>query len=67
MKSIYGYDVPYAKMRKRARITTRREIRIELVDKFAKKALSNPIFIKFLAIITINLASYLLCGSDFHS
>ena len=44
LKSIFGYGVPYAIMRERAGISTHRERRIELVDKFARKALDNPRF-----------------------
>ena len=44
LKSIYGFGISYAKMRKLAGITTHRARRIELCDKFAKKALDNPRF-----------------------
>ena len=44
LKNIYGYGVPYATMRKLAGVTTHRERRIDLCDKFAKKACGNPRF-----------------------
>ena len=44
LKSIYGFGVPYAIMRERAGITTHRARRVEICDKFAKKALDNPRF-----------------------
>ena len=42
LKSIYGFGVSYADMRERAGVTTLRARRVELCDKFARKALANP-------------------------
>ena len=44
LKCIYGYEDSYAVMRERAGITTHRARRIELCDKFARKAMANPRF-----------------------
>ena len=44
LKNIYGYRDSYAVMRKKAGVTTHRQRRIELCDKFARKAASNPTF-----------------------
>ena len=44
LKSIYGYKMSYADMRKRAGVTTLRERRTVLADKFAEKAAGNPRF-----------------------
>ena len=44
LKNIYGYKDSYATMRKKAGITTHRERRIQLCDKFANKAAGNPRF-----------------------
>ena len=44
LKSIYGYKMSYAEMRERAGITTLRARRIDLCDKFARKALGNSRF-----------------------
>ena len=44
LKNIYGYGVPYATMRRLADVTTHRQRRIELCDKFAQKARNNPWF-----------------------
>ena len=37
LRCIFGKDVPYAKMREKAGVTTLRQRRIELTDKFAQK------------------------------
>ena len=42
LKNIYGYKMPYAKMRELAEVTTLRERRIALCDRFAEKSLANP-------------------------
>ena len=44
LKNIYGYGIPYAKMREMADVTTHRARRIVLCDKFAQKAAANPRF-----------------------
>ena len=44
LKNIYGYKDSYAIMRQKAGVTTHRARRIELCDKFARKALGNPRF-----------------------
>ena len=44
LKNIYGYKHSYAEMRIKAGVTTHRERRIELCDKFARKAAANPRF-----------------------
>ena len=44
LKNIYGFKDSYAMMRRKAGITTHRQHRIELCDKFAQKAASNPMF-----------------------
>ena len=44
LKSIYGYKMSYADMRKKAGVTTLRERRTVLADKFAEKAAGNPRF-----------------------
>ena len=41
---VYGFGIPYAKMREMAGITTHRARRVELCDKFARNALDNPRF-----------------------
>ena len=38
LKSIYGFGIPYAEMREMAGVTTLRARRIEMCDKFARKA-----------------------------
>ena len=44
LKNIYGYKDSYATMREKAGVTTHRARRIELCDKFARKASANPRF-----------------------
>ena len=44
LKNIYGYSDSYAEMREKAGVTTHRARRIDLCDKFAQKALKNPMF-----------------------
>ena len=44
LKSIYGYELSYAKMREKAGITTHRARRILLCDKFAEKAAASERF-----------------------
>ena len=44
LKNIYGYRESYAKMRRKAGVSTHRARRIELCDKFAQKAAGNPRF-----------------------
>ena len=44
LKNIYGYTDSYAEMRRKAGITTHRDRRIALCDKFAEKAAANPRF-----------------------
>ena len=44
LKNIYGYKDSYAEMRQKAGVTTHRARRIELCDKFAQKASTNPRF-----------------------
>ena len=44
LKCIYGYTDSYATMRKKAGVTTHRARRIDLCDKFARKAAGNPRF-----------------------
>ena len=44
LKNIYGYEDSYAVMRDKAKITTHRERRIALCDRFAQKAAVNPRF-----------------------
>ena len=44
LKNIYGYKMSYASMRKLAGVSTHRDRRIELCDKFAQKARANPRF-----------------------
>ena len=47
LKCIFGYKMSYKEMRARAEVTTLRERRIELADKFAEKAASNPRFARW--------------------
>ena len=44
LKNIYGYKDSYEIMREKAGVTTHRERRIALCDKFAEKAAQNPRF-----------------------
>ena len=44
LRCIFGKDMSYADMRKKAGVTTLRQRRIELADKFAQKCLKNPRF-----------------------
>ena len=44
LKNIYGYKDSYAVMRAKAGVTTHRQRRIELCDKFAEKAAASPRF-----------------------
>ena len=44
LRCIFGKDVPYVKMRELAGVTTLRQRRVELCDKFAKQCLKNPRF-----------------------
>ena len=44
LKNIYGYRDSYAEMRRKPGITTHRERRINLCDKFAQMAAGNPMF-----------------------
>ena len=44
LRCIFGKDISYEKMRERAGITTLRQRRVELCDKFARKCLKNPRF-----------------------
>ena len=44
LRCIFGKDVPYAKMRELAGVTTLRQRRVQLCDKFAKQCLKNPRF-----------------------
>ena len=44
LKNIYGYTDSYATMREKAGVSTHRQRRIELCDKFAAKAAANPNF-----------------------
>ena len=45
LQCIFGKDKSYAEMRKLAGITTLRQRRVELCDKFAKQRLKNPRFL----------------------
>ena len=47
LKNIYGYGVPYARMRELAEVTTHRARRIAMADKFAMKAAVNPRFMRW--------------------
>lgn len=47
LKNIYGYELSYAAMRDRAGVTTHRDRRIALCDKFAQKAAANPLFARW--------------------
>ena len=47
LRCIYGYDVPYSRMRELAGVTTLRQRRVEAVDKFARKCMSNSRFSKW--------------------
>ena len=47
LKCIYGPGIPYETMRKMAKVTTLRQRRIELTDKFAKKCLGHSEFQKW--------------------
>ena len=44
LKNIFGYKMKYSDMRKRADLTTHRQRRIELCDKFAEKAAASRRF-----------------------
>ena len=44
MKCVYGWKIPYAEMRSMAGVTTLRQRRIEMADKFAEKAASSARF-----------------------
>lgn len=44
LKNIYDYKLSYAKIRDLAGVTTLRQQRTELADKFAEKALTNRRF-----------------------
>ena len=44
LRCIFGKDVSYEEMRRRACVTTLRQCRIKLCDKFAQKCLKNPRF-----------------------
>ena len=44
LKNIYGFGIPYSKMREMSELTTLRERRLELVDKFASKCLGSDCF-----------------------
>ena len=41
LRSIYGHEVPYSKMRQLAEVTTLRQRRLEACDKFAKKNITG--------------------------
>ena len=45
LRCIFGKDISYEEMRRRACVTTLRQRRIELCDKFAQKCLKNPRFL----------------------
>ena len=44
LRCIFGKDLSYEEMRKKAGVTTLRQRRIELTDKFANNCLKNPRF-----------------------
>ena len=44
LRCIFGKEMSYADMRKKAGVTTLRQRRIDLIDKFASKCLKNPRF-----------------------
>ena len=44
MRCIYGYELSARELRRTANVQTLRERRIELTDKFARKAASDPKF-----------------------
>ena len=44
LRYIYGFGIPYAKMREMSGLATLRQRRIEACDKFAQKCLSSPRF-----------------------
>ena len=41
LKSIYGWRIPYAELRARAGVSTLRQRRVELTDKFSQSCLKN--------------------------
>ena len=47
LRCIFGKDMTYEEMREKAGVTTLRQRRIELTDKFAQKCLKNPRFAKW--------------------
>ena len=47
LRCIYGPYISYEKMRERAGVTTLRQSRIEMIDKFANKCLGNTVFSKW--------------------
>ena len=52
LRCIFGKDLSYAEMRKRAGVTTFRQRRIELCDKFAKQCPKNPRFARWFPVKT---------------
>ena len=44
LKAIYGWKLPYAELRARAGVSTLRQRRVELTDKFAASSMKNPRF-----------------------